>query len=106
MALRRTDAKPGRRLRRPSGSPSRSRRDAGYALVVAVVAVGAFAFIAYQVLAADRGVIASVSARVEQARLAAAADAGVMMAIHGVGQEDESQRWSIDGRPARWSSAA
>ena len=67
-------------------------------MVVAVAALGAFAFIAYEVLAADRGVIAGVSARVEQARLAAAADAGMMMAIHGIAQEDASQRWAIDGR--------
>ena len=66
-------------------------------MVAAVAAVGAFAFISFEVLAADRGVIASVSARVEQARLAAAADAGMMMAIHGLGQEDASQRWAIDG---------
>lgn len=83
------------RFRRKS---SCSRRDQGYALVAAVAAVGAFAYISFEVLAADRGVIASVDARVEQARLTAAADAGLMMAIHGLGQEDESQRWAIDGR--------
>ena len=38
-------------------------------------------------------------ARVEQARLSAAADAGMMMAIHGIGQEDASQRWAINGHP-------
>jgi general secretion pathway protein K len=73
------------------------RRDHGFAMVVAVAALGAFAFIAFEVLAADRGVIAGVSARVEQARLAAAADAGMMMAIHGIAQEDASQRWAING---------
>ena len=74
------------------------RRDHGFAMVVAVTALAAFAFISFEVLAADRGVIAGVSARVEQARLAAAADAGMMMAIHGLAQEDASQRWAIDGR--------
>ena len=68
-------------------------------MVAAVAAIGAFAFISFEVLAADRGVISGVSSRVEQARLAAAADAGMMMAIHGVGQEDQSQRWAIDGHP-------
>jgi general secretion pathway protein K len=67
-------------------------------MVAAVAAVGAFAFISFELLAADRGVIASVAARIEQAKLAAAADAGIMMAIHGVGQEDASQRWAIDGK--------
>jgi general secretion pathway protein K len=76
-----------------------SSRETGVALVAAVAAIGAFAFISYEVLAADRGVISGVSARVEQARLAAAADAGMMMAVHGVGQEDASQRWAINGRP-------
>src|SRR5580658_5734819 len=74
------------------------RREHGFAMVAAVAAVGAFAFISFEVLAADRGVISSVSARIEQARLAAAADAGMMMAIHGLGQEDASQRWAIDGK--------
>ncbi len=74
------------------------KREHGFAMVVAVTALGAFAFISFEVLAADRGVIAAVSARVEQARLAAAADAGMMMAIHGIAQEDASQRWAIDGR--------
>ena len=75
------------------------RREHGFAMVAAVAAVAAFGFISFEVLAADRGVIAGVSARVEQARLSAAADAGVMMAIHGISQEDASQRWAIDGRP-------
>jgi len=73
-------------------------RERGFALVAAVAAVAAFAYVSFEVMAADRGVIAGVSARVEQAKLAAAADAGMMMAIHGLGQEDVSQRWAIDGR--------
>ena len=80
--------------------PGRSvgRRDEGYALVAAVIAVAAFAYVAFQILAADRGGLAIVAARMEQARLAAAADAGVMMAIHGLGAEDRGARWPIDGR--------
>jgi general secretion pathway protein K len=74
------------------------KSERGFAMVAAVAAVGAFAFISFEVLAADRGVISDVSARVEQARLSAAADAGMMLAIHGVGQEDVSQRWAIDGK--------
>ena len=67
-------------------------------MVAAVAAVAAFADVSFEVMATNRGVIAGVSARVEQARLSAAADAGMMIAVHGLGQEDVSQRWAIDGR--------
>ncbi len=79
----------------------RNRRDDGYALVAAVTAVAAFAYIAFQVLAANMGGIASVQGRIEQARLAADADAGIAMAIHGLAIEDRASRWSIDGRARR-----
>jgi general secretion pathway protein K len=74
-------------------------RDRGYALVAAVTAVAAFSYIAFEVLAADRGHIVGVGARVEQARLEAAADAGLMIAVHALGDADPDRRWSIDGRP-------
>jgi len=74
-------------------------RDRGYALVAAITAVAAFAYIAFQVLAADRGQIAGVGARVEQAKLEAAADAGLMIAVHALSAADPESRWSIDGRP-------
>jgi general secretion pathway protein K len=73
-------------------------RDRGYALVAAVTAVAAFAYIAFQVLAADRGQIISVGARLERAKLDAAADAGMMLAIHALGDPDPSHRLPIDGR--------
>ncbi|MEO8926858.1 MAG: hypothetical protein ABI306_06810 [Caulobacteraceae bacterium] len=73
-------------------------RDRGYALVAAVTAVAAFAYIAFQVLAADRGQIVGMGARMEQARLEAAADAGLMLAVHALGDADPARRWSIDGR--------
>jgi general secretion pathway protein K len=76
----------------------RSPDDGGYALVAAIVAVAAFAYMAYDVLAADRGAITAFSARAEQARLAAAADAGIALAIHGLAAEDVNARWSNDGR--------
>jgi len=72
-------------------------RDRGYALIAAVIAVAAFSYIAFQVLAADRGHIVGVGARVEQARLEAAADAGLMIAVHALGDADPGRRWSIDG---------
>ncbi len=76
-------------------------RERGYALVAAVTAVAAFAYIAFEVLAADRGGIAIAAGRAEQARLAAAADAGISLAIHGLAADDRGVRWSIDGRPRR-----
>jgi len=78
-------------------------RDAerGYALVAAVTAVAAFAYIAFQVLAQDQGAVAEVRGRIEQAKLAAASDAGIMIAIHGLADDDPSERWSIDGRMRR-----
>jgi hypothetical protein len=72
--------------------------DRGYALVAAVAAVAAFAFIAFQVLAEDRGAVASVAARLEQVKLDDAADAAVMVALHGLGADDPDARWAIDGR--------
>jgi general secretion pathway protein K len=79
--------------------PGRRRsRDGGYALLVAVTAMAAFAYVAFQVLAANQGGMSLVAGRVEQAKLAAAADAGVNMAIHGLAEDDRTLRWSIDGR--------
>jgi len=81
----------------PRNTDSR-RREGGYALIAAVTAVAAFAYLAFQVLAADQGAIAMVTGRVRQARLTAAADAGVAMALHGLAAEDLGTRWSNDGR--------
>lgn len=80
-------------------SGRRSRREGGYALLAAVTSVAAFAYIAFQVLAADEGGIGIVSARVNQAKLAAAADGGIELAVHAVANPDRGARWSLDGRP-------
>lgn len=72
-------------------------REAGYALVAAVTAVAAFAYIAFQVLAAGRGEVDSVAGRTQHAKLSAAADAGIMIAIHALADDDPTVRWSIDG---------
>ena len=72
--------------------------DRGYALVAAIVAVAAFGYIAFEVMAADRGQIIAVGARVEQARLEGVAEAGLMLAVHNLGDADPSRRWPIDGR--------
>jgi general secretion pathway protein K len=75
-----------------------NRRDRGYAMLTAVAAIAAFAYIAFEVMAANRGAIIGLSAQVDRARMAAAADAGVMLAIEGVAIPDASRRWPIDGR--------
>ena len=74
-------------------------REDGYALVAAVTAVAAFAYVAFQALAAGQGSVAIVAARVEQTRLAAAADGGVDLAIQGLADRDRASRWSLSGRP-------
>jgi general secretion pathway protein K len=78
---------------------TRESDEGGYALVAAVTAVAAFAYIAFQVLAANMGAIAGVQGKAEQARLAAAADGGIYLAIHALASDDRAERWGIDGRP-------
>ena len=77
----------------------KGRGDSGYAMIAAIVAVAAFGFISFQVLAQDRGVLAQVRGEAEQAKLTAACNAGLMEAIHGLADPDLTQRWGIDGRP-------
>ncbi|MFZ0267686.1 hypothetical protein [Caulobacter sp.] len=74
-------------------------RDGGYALVAALMAVLMFAYVAYAVLAADRGAVAGLDASFVRARLEAAADAGLATAVHGLTARDPARRWAIDSRP-------
>jgi general secretion pathway protein K len=74
-------------------------REAGYAMVVAVAGMMAFAYISFEAVAVNRGAIAAVAGQVERARLEAAAEAGIAVAVHGVGIEDPQRRWNIDGTP-------
>jgi len=46
----------------------------------------------------DRGAVAEVGAQMRRARLTAAADAGIAMAVQGLAVEDRAYRWPIDGR--------
>lgn len=82
-------------------SRDRPGRESGYATVAAVVAVGFFALIALETTTNIRSALADVAAADSQARLTAAADAGLALAVHGLGIEDRTQRWTIDGRPYR-----
>ena len=67
-------------------------------MLAAIAGIAVFSLIAFQVLASDRGAIAGAEAQYEQARLEAAADAGVMAAVHGLGVGNSGLRWPIDGR--------
>jgi general secretion pathway protein K len=75
------------------------RREGGYALVAAVTAMAAFAYIAFEVIAASRGAVIGAAGEYDRARMKAAADAGVALAVHGLSIDDRTNRWSIDGRP-------
>jgi general secretion pathway protein K len=74
-------------------------RDGGYALVAAVAAMAAFSLIALEILAGGRGWDLESAAQIQRAKLEAAADAGVMAAVHGLAAEKLADRWAIDGRP-------
>ncbi|MEJ1970193.1 MAG: hypothetical protein WDN03_16420 [Rhizomicrobium sp.] len=77
------------------------RRDgeAGSALVPAVIAIAIFALIALEILDASRGTIVVLRAETDRARLAAAADGGLAMAIFQVGLKDRTQGLPVDGLP-------
>lgn len=75
-----------------------ARRERGYATIAAIVGVVAFGLIAFELLAQNRGVLAEVRGEAEHAKLVAACDAGLYMAISGLATADVTQRWGIDGR--------
>lgn len=67
-------------------------------MIAAIVGVAAFGFIAFELLAQNRGVLAEVRGEAEQAQLVAACNAGVDATIAGLANADLTQRWGIDGR--------
>jgi len=77
----------------------RRRRETGYAMVLAVAGMMAFAYISFEAVAVNRGATIAVAGQAERARLNIAADSGIVVAISGLGIEDTKQRWSIDGKP-------
>lgn len=77
------------------------RRREGFALIPAIISILIFSYMAYAVLAADRGALAGMDAQMRTARLEAAADAGLASAVHALGAESAARRWSPDGRPHR-----
>jgi general secretion pathway protein K len=81
--------------------------EAGYALVAAVASLLVFGLLALGVAQSMRGTIVSGGSEIEAARAAAAADAGIAIAIHHLLADDPRGRWPIDGRPiaVRFDSA-
>ncbi|MCF4164781.1 general secretion pathway protein GspK [Zavarzinia compransoris] len=74
-------------------------RGRGFALPAAIVGVAAFALVALAMVDWGRGVGALLQARVTAARLSAAADSGLALAIHGAALRDPRRRWARDGKP-------
>ena len=70
----------------------------GYALIAAVVSIILFSLMALAVINTVRGPTLMVSAESERAKLTAAADAGVSLAIEGLLIRDPAGRWKIDGK--------
>jgi type II secretory pathway component PulK len=68
----------------------------GFALVAALMAALLFALFAYAVLASDRGAVAGLDARLQQARMEAAAEAAVATIASDLG--GGGAHWSLDGR--------
>lgn len=77
------------------------RWESGYALVAAVASIAVFATMALTIMTVTRASVIGGAAEVRQAQAAAAADAGVALAISGLLSDDIADRWSIDGRTRR-----
>lgn len=86
-------------MTRDAISPAPSPGEDGYAILAAVVAIAVLAFMSLALIDTGRGLAGGVVAEAEQARLAAAADAGLAIAVLGLAEPDRARRWSIDGRP-------
>lgn len=74
------------------------RGEQGYAMVAVVASISVFAMLSGAIVAATRGSVVTARAESDQAQAAAAADAGIALALHGLLSTDPAYRWSIDGR--------
>lgn len=79
-------------------TPRHRGGERGYALVAAVASIAVFAAMALAMLTATRAAVVTGVAEVGQARAAAAADAGIALALSGLADDDPANRWPIDGR--------
>jgi general secretion pathway protein K len=70
----------------------------GYALLVAVLAMALIAVLAAGIIASTRGTLDVAGAERQRARLEAAADAGVVLAVRGLSMTERERRWAPDGR--------
>lgn len=70
----------------------------GYAMVAVVAGIGAMAAMAATLVQSNVSRIGTVSAEAAQARLSAAADAGLQIALQGLLSNGVAHKWSIDGR--------
>ena len=65
--------------------------------MTAVIGIAIFALLALQMLEMGRSSLALIQARSDRARLLAAADAGIAMAVHGLAVRDPARRIDADG---------
>lgn len=72
-------------------------------MVAAVAGIAVFAMMALALVQSNQSEIVQVSAEVGQAKAAAAADAGLAIALNGLLAKDRANRWSIDGRQRKAS---
>lgn len=87
------------------GAATHNDGEAGYAILAAVVAMAVLALMSLAMIDTGRGLSAGVIAEIDRARLAAAADAGLVVAVHNLAEQDRARRWSIDSRPHNISFA-
>ena len=73
--------------------------DGGYALIAALFSLALLASLSQMMLLASQGTLVMAGAETDRARLTAAADAGVTLALQGLLQADRGRRWAIDGAP-------
>lgn len=66
--------------------------------MVAVASLAVLALLALTMIEATRGSTRSARAELDRARLTAAADAGVALAVQGLAQASASRRWRPDGQ--------
>ncbi len=77
------------------------KREEGYALIAAILSIVIFALMALTMINATRSSTVMAAAEIDRAKLSAAADAGISIAVHGLMLKDPSQRWAIDGKVRR-----
>jgi general secretion pathway protein K len=80
---------------------SAPRRDAGYALVAAIAFLALFSVLWLEIISGHSSALQAASALTTRARLAAAADAGLAIAVQGLSTRDPAQRWPIDSRATK-----